>query len=496
MRKVLADTVEYAKQRHQFGQPIGSFQGLQHRMVDMYMEVEQAVAAVYLAVLNLDAEPAVRARAVSAAKATIGRARPLRRAERRPAARRYGHDRGARDRALLQAADRDAVRVRLDRPPRRPVRGADDAVDPRSYGASISEPASWAHTKPMLNLRILAPTRLTDDVIQTLKEDPCVSGLAVVREAAIEPTGDLVFADVAREAANEVIGRLRALGLHHEGTIEIQPVTTWLSSKGFDCEVRAPGSSADAVVWAEVAQRSYEETELNWTYLSFMTLATTIAAIAIILDSQILVIGAMVLGPEFGAVAALGVALVRRRFALLGLAVRTLVLGFIVAIASTTVLAFTVRALGWATVDDVVEPPGHRLYLHAGQVVVYRCCHRRDGRSPVSDFEEGQRPKRRVHFRNDRAGRGKHRPGYRLRRRRRDLGQHYAASGESVRYGRGWLGSTGVSTGRVVEGVASPSEGDDTAETHALTTPRGLTFSMSSFVDGLPGACRLIPVII
>ncbi|MGK8511107.1 DUF389 domain-containing protein [Nocardia asiatica] len=211
----------------------------------------------------------------------------------------------------------------------------------------------------MLRLRMLAPSEMTDDVVRILEQDDAVSGLAVMRGAALRPKGDMLVAEVAREAANDVIQRLRAIGLHRVGTIEIESVQTWLSRSGFDCEVRAPGSSADAVVWADVAQRSYEETELNWTYLSFMTLATVIAAIAIVLDSQILVIGAMVLGPEFGAIAALGVALVRRRFALLGLALRTLLLGFATAIAITFTLALLGRGLGWITLEDVTGPrPG------------------------------------------------------------------------------------------------------------------------------------------
>ncbi|WP_225726012.1 MULTISPECIES: acyl-CoA dehydrogenase family protein [unclassified Nocardia] len=74
MRKVLADTVEYTKQRHQFGQPIAGFQVLQHRMVDMYLELEQSVAAAYLAANSLRTAQPDRARAIAAAKVTVGRA--------------------------------------------------------------------------------------------------------------------------------------------------------------------------------------------------------------------------------------------------------------------------------------------------------------------------------------------------------------------------------------------------------------------------------------
>jgi uncharacterized hydrophobic protein (TIGR00271 family) len=216
----------------------------------------------------------------------------------------------------------------------------------------------------MLHLRISSPAALTDQVLTTLSDDPAISSLSAVRGASVRPQGDLVYADVAREAANDVVDRLRDLGIHREGSLHIEPVRAWLSQHGYDADRRAPGSSADSVVWADVTQRAYEESELNWTYASFMVLATLIAGIAIILDSQVLVIGAMVLGPEFGAVAALGVALVRRRASLLRLAGRSLLLGFVVAILATTAASLVGRALGWITLGDVTGPRPQTAFIY------------------------------------------------------------------------------------------------------------------------------------
>jgi uncharacterized hydrophobic protein (TIGR00271 family) len=211
----------------------------------------------------------------------------------------------------------------------------------------------------MLQLRITSPTRLTPAVLEILTADPAVSELSSLPGASLRPEGDVVLAAVAREAANDIIDQLRDLGVHQAGSLHVEPVQTWMSEAGLVADHLAPGSSADSVVWADVTQRAYEDSETNWTYLSLISLATMLAGIAIILDSQILVIGAMVIGPEFGAIAALGVALVRRRFGLLGQSLRTLLVGFAVGIAMTTLAALVARGLGWITAANVTaERPG------------------------------------------------------------------------------------------------------------------------------------------
>jgi alkylation response protein AidB-like acyl-CoA dehydrogenase len=74
LRKLHEGTLEYTKQRKQFGQPIAQFQVLQHRMVDMFIQVEQSVSMTYMATIKLDESAHERAKAISAAKVQIGRA--------------------------------------------------------------------------------------------------------------------------------------------------------------------------------------------------------------------------------------------------------------------------------------------------------------------------------------------------------------------------------------------------------------------------------------
>ena len=75
---------------------------------------------------------------------------------------------------------------------------------------------------PVLHLRLISPSARTDEVTAVLDECTGVTNVAVLPGAAREPAGDLILCDVAREAANEVISRLK--WVQDEGSIAVEQI--------------------------------------------------------------------------------------------------------------------------------------------------------------------------------------------------------------------------------------------------------------------------------
>jgi uncharacterized hydrophobic protein (TIGR00271 family) len=211
----------------------------------------------------------------------------------------------------------------------------------------------------VIHLRLVVPPDRTDAVLERLAADPRVTHIVVMRGAALRPDGDAVTLDVAREAASDVLARLRELGVDGadgRGGIAIEHVDASPSRTARRAEEAAPGSPDDGIVWDLVVARAWDDARSSWSFYAFLCLATTIAAVAVLTDSAVLVVGAMVVGPEFGPVSAIAVAVALRRVRLAQDALRLLALGFAAAIASTAVLALLARAAGWIVVADVSRP--------------------------------------------------------------------------------------------------------------------------------------------
>ena len=198
------------------------------------------------------------------------------------------------------------------------------------------------------------PRELAGAVLDTLERSASVSHVIHLPGAARRPAGDVVLCDVAREAASIVIVDLEELGVPERGAIAVERPSTVLSREADRAERAAPGDPANAVVWEEVEQLTSESTELTGGFLIFMALSTLIAAVGIFLDTPILIIGAMVLGPEFGPLASFCVAVVQGRRRLARRSLVALLAGFPFAIAVAFVASLLFKWTG-LTPDTFTE---------------------------------------------------------------------------------------------------------------------------------------------
>ncbi|MER7401874.1 DUF389 domain-containing protein [Streptomyces sp. NPDC000070] len=187
----------------------------------------------------------------------------------------------------------------------------------------------------MLHMRLITPSGKTDDVVRLIDRTVGTTHLVVLPDAAHNPAGDVVMCDVAREAGDELLTGLRELGIDTSGSIAVESIDLSLSERADRAEADAPGEGADAVLWEQLTEATHEESTLSATYLAFITLATMIAACGVVLDNAILIVGAMAVGPEFGPLAGLCTAIVRRKARLALRSLIALLVGFAVAMAVT-----------------------------------------------------------------------------------------------------------------------------------------------------------------
>ncbi|MEY2533940.1 MAG: hypothetical protein QOF29_1850 [bacterium] len=199
----------------------------------------------------------------------------------------------------------------------------------------------------MVHLRIVVPPDRSAEALELLEGSDSVVNVVFLREAARKPQGDVILCDVAREDASVLVEDLRALDIHRDGSIAMETVDAELSDAADVAERRAEGAPSDAVIWEEVTAQTSESASLTAGFLLFMALSAWIASVAILLDSPVLMVGAMVVGPEFGPIAGFCVAAVQRRPALAARSFVALAVGFPLAIAAVvaSTLVFKVTAI-------------------------------------------------------------------------------------------------------------------------------------------------------
>ncbi|MEV0011393.1 DUF389 domain-containing protein [Streptomyces sp. NPDC051840] len=208
----------------------------------------------------------------------------------------------------------------------------------------------------MLHLRLIVPADRTDEVLELIEATVGTTHVAVLSGAARNPAGDVVLCDVAREAGDELIGGLKKLGIDDCGSITVENMDLTLSRRADEAEREAPGEGMDAVLWEELSEVTHEESTFSATYVTFLSVATMLAACGVMLDNAVLIVGAMAVGPEFGPLAGISTALVQRAPKLVARSLWALIGGFLVAMVATAGFAWLMDVLDLFN-EDMINAP-------------------------------------------------------------------------------------------------------------------------------------------
>jgi uncharacterized hydrophobic protein (TIGR00271 family) len=206
----------------------------------------------------------------------------------------------------------------------------------------------------VIHVRAVSPTDVTEGLVESLSTRPGVLNLIVLVGVAHNPDGDAVEFDVISAEANEVLHHMRMLGVARRGSIMIEDVGTELSDRATEAEARAPRVLRYSPVWEEAESRIRAGGRYPPSWFILLTIAGLIAAVGIFTNSQILIVGAMVVGPEYSAIISVGLGITTKDRMRIRTGAAALFFGFLIAIVVTLAFSVVVRALG-------LEPNAYRL---------------------------------------------------------------------------------------------------------------------------------------
>lgn len=186
---------------------------------------------------------------------------------------------------------------------------------------------------------------MTGRLVDFLAADSGVLNLVVLAGAARRPDGDAVQFDIRDGCANPVFRQLRDLRLDERGLVLVEAVDAAITDTGHSAG-RRPHHGEIAPVWEMVEAGIRSGSVYAPSFFGLLIIAGLIACVGILTNSQILVVGAMVVGPEYNAIIAVALGIEQRRAALVRRGLSALLWGFLAAIVIAVIFGVAIRWSG------------------------------------------------------------------------------------------------------------------------------------------------------